>query len=31
MSYDLTNFKHGLEELNVSLTDEQIQQFLQYY
>lgn len=31
MSYDLINFKHGLEELNVSLTDEQIQQFLQYY
>lgn len=31
MSYDLTNFKHGLEELNVSLTDEQIHQFLQYY
>ena len=31
MSYDLTNFKHGLEELHVSLTDEQIAQFLQYY
>ena len=31
MSYDLTNFKHGLEELNVSLTDVQIAQFLQYY
>ena len=31
MSYDLTNFKHGLEELHVSLTGEQIEQFLQYY
>ena len=31
MSYDLTYFKHGLEELHVSLTDEQIEQFLQYY
>ena len=31
MSYDLTNFKHGLEELHVSLTDEQIEQFLRYY
>lgn len=31
MSYDLTKFKHGLEELNITLTDEQIEQFLQYY
>ena len=31
MSYDLTKFKHGLEELNINLTDEQIEQFLQYY
>ena len=31
MSYDLTKFKHGLEELNITLTNEQIEQFLQYY
>lgn len=31
MSYDLTKFKHGLEELNITLTDEQIEQFLHYY
>ena len=31
MSYDLTKFKHGLEELNITLTDEQIERFLQYY
>ena len=31
MSYDLTKFKHGLEELNITLTDEQVEQFLQYY
>ena len=31
MSYDLTKFKHGLEELNITLTAEQIEQFLQYY
>lgn len=31
MSYDLTKFKHDLEELNITLTDEQIEQFLQYY
>lgn len=31
MSYDLTKFKHGLEELNITLTDKQIEQFLQYY
>lgn len=31
MSYDLTKFKHGLKELNITLTDEQIEQFLQYY
>lgn len=31
MSYDLTKFKHGLEELIITLTDEQIEQFLQYY
>ena len=31
MRYDLAKFKHGLEELNITLTDEQIEQFLQYY
>jgi len=31
MRYDLTKFKHGLEELIITLTDEQIEQFLQYY
>ena len=31
MRYDLTKFKHCLEELNITLTDEQIEQFLQYY
>ena len=31
MNYDLTKFKHGLEELNITLTDEQIEQFLRYY
>ena len=31
MNYDLTKFKHGLKELNISLTDQQIEQFLQYY
>ena len=31
MRYDLTKFKHGLEELNITLTDEQVEQFLQYY
>lgn len=31
MRYDLIKFKHGLEELNITLTDEQIEQFLQYY
>lgn len=31
MSYDLTKFKHGLEELNITLTDKQTEQFLQYY
>ena len=31
MSYDLTKFKHGLEELRIALTDQQIEQFLQYY
>ena len=31
MSYDLTKFKHGLEELRITLTDQQIEQFLQYY
>lgn len=31
MRYDLTKFKHGLEELNITLTDEQIEHFLQYY
>ena len=31
MSYDLTKFKHGLEELRITLTDHQIEQFLQYY
>ena len=27
MRYDLTKFKHGLEELIITLTDEQIEQF----
>ena len=31
MSYDLAKFKHGLEELRITLTDHQIEQFLQYY
>ena len=29
--YDLSLFKAGLNELNITLTDEQIQQFLKYY
>ena len=28
MSYDLAKFKHGLEELRITLTDHQIEQFL---
>ena len=31
MSYDLAKFKHGLKELRITLTDHQIEQFLQYY
>ena len=31
MSYDLSNFQHGLEELNISLSQEQLDQFIQYY
>lgn len=31
MNYDLNRFLYGLEELNLSLSDEQIHQFLQYY
>lgn len=31
MSYNLDKFKSGLENLNISLTDEQMQQFLTYY
>lgn len=31
MAYDMTKFKEGLDELNISLTDEQINQFMQYY
>lgn len=31
MSYDLAKFKHGLAELRITLTDHQIEQFLQYY
>lgn len=29
--YDTTSFENGLKELKIQLTDEQIQQFLQYY
>jgi len=31
MDYPLEKFKQGLEKLNLSLTDEQIKQFLTYY
>ena len=31
MSYNLDKFRSGLEKLNISLTEEQIQQFLTYY
>lgn len=31
MNYNLDKFRNGLEELNISLTEEQIQQFLTYY
>lgn len=31
MSYDLSNFQHGLEELNISLNQDQLDQFIQYY
>lgn len=31
MSYNLDKFKSGLENLNITLSDEQMQQFLDYY
>lgn len=31
MSYNLDKFRNGLEKLNISLAEEQIQQFLTYY
>lgn len=31
MNYNLDKFNQGLENLNISLSDEQIQQFLDYY
>ena len=31
MNYNLEKFQSGLEKLNISLSDEQIQQFLDYY
>lgn len=31
MSYNLDKFKSGLEQLNINLSEEQIQQFLTYY
>lgn len=31
MTYDLTNFKNGLKELNIELTDLQLDQFIKYY
>lgn len=31
MNYNLDKFKNGLDKLNISLSDEQIQQFLEYY
>lgn len=31
MNYNLDKFKNGLDKLNISLSDEQIQQFLDYY
>lgn len=31
MSYDLSNFQHGLEELNISLNQDQLDHFIQYY
>lgn len=31
MTYDLTNFKEGLHNLDITLSDEQLEQFLTYY
>lgn len=31
MSYNLDKFKNGLDKLNISLSEEQLQQFLTYY
>lgn len=31
MNYNLDKFRNGLDKLNISLSDEQIQQFLDYY
>lgn len=31
MAYDTTKFRRDLEELNISLTEEQINQFIRYY
>ncbi|MCR5144369.1 MAG: 16S rRNA (guanine(527)-N(7))-methyltransferase RsmG [Lachnospiraceae bacterium] len=31
MTYNLTNFKNGLKELNIELTDSQLDQFIKYY
>jgi 16S rRNA (guanine527-N7)-methyltransferase len=31
MKYDLTNFKEGLHDLNITLSEEQLEQFLTYY
>ena len=31
MAYDLTFFEKGLEELSITLSDEQKKQFITYY
>ena len=31
MEYQLDKFKEGLEKLNITLSDDQIEQFLSYY
>lgn len=31
MSYNLSKFKEGLEELNIELSENQVQQFMEYY
>ena len=31
MKYDLSKFERGLEELNITLSDEQVDQFMKYY